>query len=95
MSEELEEKLHTRRKKIPKDTSDKGLWSKIYKELLKFNNNYLVKNGLMTVTDQFSSVTQSCLTLCDSMNRSMPGLPVHHQLPEFIQTHVHRVGDAI
>ena len=44
---------------------------------------------------QFSSVTQSCLILCDPMNRSMPGLPVHHQLPEFIQTHVHRVGDAI
>ena len=44
---------------------------------------------------QFSSVTQLCPTLCDPMNRSMPGLPVHHQLPEFSQTHVHRVGDAI
>ena len=44
---------------------------------------------------QFSSVTQSCPTLCNPMNRSMPGLPVHHQLPEFTQTHVHRVGDAI
>ena len=44
---------------------------------------------------QFSSVAQSCLTLCNPMNRSMPGLPVHHQLPEFTQTHVHRVGDAI
>ena len=44
---------------------------------------------------QFSSVAQSCLTLCDPMNRSMPGLPVHHQLPEFTQTHVHRVSDAI
>ena len=42
-----------------------------------------------------SSVIQSCLTLCDSMNRSTPGLPVHHQLLEFTQTHVHRVGDAI
>ena len=40
---------------------------------------------------QFSSVTQSCPTLCDPMNRSTPGLPVHHQLPEFTQTHVHRV----
>ena len=38
---------------------------------------------------QFSSVTQSCPTLCDPMNRSTPGLPVHHQLPEFTQTHVH------
>ena len=44
---------------------------------------------------QFSSVTQSCLTVCDPMNRSTPGLPVHHQLLEFTQTHVHRVGDAI
>ena len=44
---------------------------------------------------QFSSITQSCPTLCDPMNHSMPGLPVHHQLPEFTQTHVHRVGDAI
>ena len=40
-------------------------------------------------TYQFSSVTQSCLTLCNPMNRSTPGLPVHHQLLEFIQTHVH------
>ena len=44
---------------------------------------------------QFSSVTQSCPTLCDPMNRSTPGLPVHHQHPEFTQTHVHRVSDAI
>ena len=44
---------------------------------------------------QFSSVIQSCLTLCNPMNCSTPGLPVHHQLPEFTQTHVHRVGDAI
>ena len=44
---------------------------------------------------QIRSVAQSCPTLCDPMNRSTPGLPVHHQLPEFIQTHVHRVSDAI
>ena len=44
---------------------------------------------------QFISVTLSCPTLCDLMNHSMPGLPVHHQLPEFTQTHVHRIGDAI
>ena len=42
-----------------------------------------------------SSVPQSCLTLCDLMNRSTPGLPVHHQLLEFTQNHVHRVGNAI
>ena len=44
---------------------------------------------------QFSSVTQSWLNLCNPMNPSTPGLPVHHQLPEFIQNHVHRVSDAI
>ena len=44
---------------------------------------------------QFSSVIQSCPTLCDPMDCSTPGLPVHHQLPELSQTHVHRVGDAI
>ena len=44
---------------------------------------------------KFSSVAQSCPTLCDPVNWSTPGLPVHHQLPEFTQTHVHWVGDAI
>ena len=44
---------------------------------------------------QFSSVAQSCPTLCDPMNRSTPGLPVYHQLSEFTQTHVHRVGNAL
>ena len=43
----------------------------------------------------FSSVAQSCPTLCDPMNRSTPGLPVHHQLPEFTQTHARLIGDAI
>ena len=45
--------------------------------------------------NQFSSVVQSCLTLCDPMDCSMPGFPVHHQLLELIQTHVHQVSDAI
>ena len=49
----------------------------------------------MYTSVQFSSVAQSCLTLCNPMNHSTPGLPVHHQLPEFTQTRVHRVGDAI
>ena len=44
---------------------------------------------------QFRSVAESCPILCDHMNHSMPGLPVHHQLPEFTQTHVHQVSDAI
>ena len=50
---------------------------------------------LLLLTTQFSSVSQSCPTLWDPMNRSTPGLPVHHQLPEFTQIHVHRVSDAI
>ena len=50
------------------------------------------KHGLSV---QFCSVPQSCLTLCNPMNRSTPGLPVHHQFLEFTQTHVHRVSDAI
>ena len=49
----------------------------------------------MVISVQFSSITQSCLTLCDPMNLSTPSLTVHHQLPEFTQTHVHRVSDAI
>ena len=53
-----------------------------------------VKNIILSSV-QFSSVAQSCPTLCNPMNCSTPGLPVHHQLPEFTQTHVHRVTDAI
>ena len=48
-----------------------------------------------SVSQSVSSVTQLCPTLCDPMNHSMPGLPIHHQLLEFIQAHVNRVGDAI
>ena len=46
-------------------------------------------------SDQIRSVAQSCPTLCDPVNHSTPGLPVHHQVPEFTQTHIHRVSDAI
>ena len=53
------------------------------------------KPQLFILSVQFSSVAQSCPTLCNPMNCSTPGLPVHHQLPEFTQTHVHRVSDAI
>ena len=55
-------------------------------------NRRLDKEGTVhTYSIQFSSVAQSCLTLCDPMDCSTPGLPVHHQLPEFTQTHVHRM----
>ena len=53
------------------------------------------KLGMLLYSHQFSSVAQLCLTLCNPMNSSMPGLPVHHRLPEFTQTHVDPVGDAI
>ena len=55
----------------------------------------LQPQDLQFTSVQFSSVAQSCPTLCDPVNRSTPDLPVHHQLPEFTQTHIHRVGDAI
>ena len=66
-----------------------------YRRMDWFKTGKGVRQGRILSLFQFSSVAQSGLTLCDSINRSMPGLPVHHQLPEFTQTHVHRVGDAI
>ena len=78
------------------------IWNLAYKEydsvIIIWNNGKIrVWKTISTAYDslQFSSVAQSCLTLWDPMNRSTPGLPVHHQLPEFTQTHVHRVCDAI
>ena len=72
-------------------------------ELSSFNRDHMTGKGeILTICVhamlshfQFSSVTQSCPTLCDHMNRSTPGLPVHHHLPEFTQTHIHQVSDAI
>ena len=54
-----------------------------------------ISTVIPTTINQFSSVTQLCPTLCDPKDCSMPGLPVHHQLPELAQTHIHRVSDAI
>ena len=57
---------------------------------------YQIANGIFHISSvQFSSVAQSCPTLCDTMNCSTPGLPVQHQLLEFTQTHVHQFSDAI
>ena len=61
----------------------------------EIKRHLLLGRKAMTNLVQFSSFAQSCPTLCDPMNRRTPGLPVHHQLPEFTQTHVHRVSDAI
>ena len=62
-----------------------------------FSHSQLILPYLLEkqASDQTRSVAQSCPTLCDPMNRGTPGLPVHHQLPEFTQTYVHQVGDAI
>ena len=66
---------------------------KWYEMLIFSSHIYIYIHACIWV--QFSSASQSCQTLCNPMNRSKPGLPVHHQLPEFTQTHVHRVSDAI
>ena len=75
------------------------LWATIQKEpvcsLFAFPLKVISCKAVVECSIQFSSVARSCPTLCDPMNRSTPGLPVHHQLPEFTQTHVHQVGDAI
>ena len=64
------------------------------KSIQRVGHDWMPKHA-KEIPVQFSSVALLCPTLCDPMNRSTPGLPVHHQLPEFAQTHVHWVGDAI
>ena len=70
---------------------------KTAKESDLWRNQLCIHKALTTdfLMNQFNSVTQSCLTVCDSMDQSMPGFPVHHQFPEPTQTHVHRASDAI
>ena len=65
------------------------------KKLNDIWETYFLNENLTLETCQFSSVAQSCLTLCDPMDCSMPDFPVHHQLPKLAQTYVHRVSDAI
>ena len=69
----------------------------INKILLPYTCLYTLNNSVIfaSTLNQFSSVAQSCPTVCDLMNSNTPGLPIHHQLLEFTQTHVHQVGDAI
>ena len=61
----------------------------------KFSVNSMVRFSVQITNPRFSSVAQSCLTLCNPMNHSTPGLPVHHQFPGSTQTHVYQVDDAI
>ena len=63
--------------------------------VFKTSADFKKQNNKESLSVQLSLVAQSCPTLCDPMNVSTPGLPVHHQLPEFTQTHVHRVSDTI
>ena len=65
-----------------------------YSDIRSLDTFYFLPTVTKNSKIQFSSVAQSFLTFCDSMDSSMPGLPVHHQLPELTQTHVHWVGDA-
>ena len=89
---------------VPEEEDKKKDHKKILEEIIVENVPKMGKEIITQVQEtqrvsnrivQFSSVAQSCPTLCDPMNRSTPGLPVHHQLPEFTQTHVHQVSDAI
>ena len=75
--------------------SHKVTWGQATSTALADKWGLRLRAPVLGASVQFSTVAQSCPTLCDPMNRSTPGLPVHHQLLEFTQTHVHRVGDAI
>ena len=77
----------------------KAVFSRTYmmgaKQVFKTQKGYKATEWIIVWNNQFSSVTQSCPTFCDPVNCSTPGLPVHHKLLEFTQTHAHRVGDVI
>ena len=67
----------------------------VHNWLTDWLNPIILNSVALLYHHQFSSISQSCPTLCDPMDCSMPGLPIHHQLPEFTQMHIHWVGDAI
>ena len=74
---------------------DRGAWQATIHRLQRVRHDCATNTHTHLSSVQFSSVAQLCPTLCNSMNHGMPGLPVHHQLLEFAQTYIHRVGDAI
>ena len=79
----------------PEHSCNSWFWFPYILICIRERMNSLRQRRMFFCSVQFSSVSQSCLTLCNPMNHSTPGLPVHHQLPEFIQTHVHWISDAI
>ena len=72
-----------------------GEWKHVYAWLSLLLVHLKLSQYCLLITPYLSSVAHLCLTLCDPMNRSTPGLPAHHQLPEFTETHVHQVDDTI
>ena len=84
-----------KKKKPLQKAGIEGTYLNIIKVIYDKPTTNIILNSEKLKAVQFSSVAQSCPTLCDPMNHSTPGLPVHHHLPEFTQTHVHRVCDAI
>ena len=89
---ESEEDLKSLLMKVKEESEKVSLKINIKKTNIK-KTKIMASGSISSV--QFSSVAQSCPTLCDPMNRNTPGLPVHHQILEFTQTRVHRVGDVI
>ena len=86
--------LYTNNEKTERESKETIPFTTAMKRI-KYLDIYITKETKDLYISQFNSVAQSCPTPCNPMNHSTPGLPVHHQLPEFTQTHVHRVGDAI
>ena len=78
---------------LPGKSHDRGAWGVTVHGAAKEYDTTKQQQAMYSV--QFSSITQSCLTFHNPMEHSTPGLPVHHQFPDFTQTHLHRIGDAI
>ena len=95
---ENEEELKSPLMKVKEKSEQAGLKLNIQKNKIMAsgpNTSWQIDGETVETVRSDQIVAQSCPTLCDPMNHSMPGLPVHHQLPEFTQTHVHRLSDAI
>ena len=74
---------------------DRGTWQATVHGVARVRHDLVTEPPTTISSVQFISVAQSCLTLCEPLNCSTPGFPVHHQLPELAQTHAHQISDAI